>query len=232
VALGLAADDVVLGSAWRSTSPVKIHAALAADLALLTEALDLPTADVATSLSLLMAQAAVAVPSYAGLTLRMSVDGTVTEVSTLDGTGSDGSIATSLRFRLPGSAPAVRATEMAAPAVDIVLYAATPGAFVDLAADLAWLTARSLDMFVLDADHAHPGAAPGALSVSALSIVNQALGVLIGEGRSAEDASDELTLRADASGVARQHAAAQILDGLAARDAVLPPYEGRDLAGS
>lgn len=32
----------------------------------------------------------------------------------------------------------------------VILYAAKPGAFIDLAADLAWLTGRSLTDFVLD----------------------------------------------------------------------------------
>ena len=32
----------------------------------------------------------------------------------------------------------------------IILYAGSPGTFVDLAADLAWLTARPLTDFVLD----------------------------------------------------------------------------------
>jgi hypothetical protein len=107
---------------------------------------------------------------------------------------------------------------MSGSSVVIVLYAAMPGAFVDLAADLAWLTGRALDDVGLDVDlgpriHAH-----ATTSLSSLSSIDQALGMLMGQGHTPEEALVELEALATRAGGDR-HAAALLL--LAA----LPPSE-------
>jgi hypothetical protein len=54
-------------------------------------------------------------------------------------------VLSSLLLPLPGAPRAA-----GEPSIALVLYAARPGAFVDLAADAAWLTDRPLSSFVLD----------------------------------------------------------------------------------
>ena len=117
---------------------------MAAALAILTEALDEPGTDIAHSLHRLTLDAAAAVTSYLGLSVVVSHSDSPFTVTTLAEGAVAGDIRTSLHLRLPG----IGAPEPAA--VAIILYAGSPGAFVDLAADLAWLTARPLSEFILD----------------------------------------------------------------------------------
>ena len=55
-----------------------------------------------------------------------------------------------------------------------------PGTFVDLAADLAWLTARPLSDLVLDRHLPPPAERGAATSLFEASVINQAIGALIG----------------------------------------------------
>ena len=135
-----------LGSAQRSTHLVTITAAMAAALAILTEALDEPGTDIAHSLHRLTLDAAAAIPSYLGLSVVVSHSDPPFTVTTLADGAVAGDICTSLHLRLPGIGGRPRTSL----AVAIILYARTPGTFVDLAADLAWLTARPLSDFILD----------------------------------------------------------------------------------
>jgi hypothetical protein len=208
--LGTGADDATLGSVQRSTRHVRIPSGLAADLALLTDALDDPAIDIAATLAALMTAAATAVPSYVGLSMRARSPGAHVELTTVDD-DDIGRITTSLRIPLLSGPPSTRAE---IESVVLVLYAATAGAFVDLAADLAWLTRRSLAEIPVDDDvsggiHLHP---PEPLR--AQSAVNQAIGVLIGEGRTPDDARAELGARATLAGVPRHTAAATLLASL------------------
>jgi hypothetical protein len=189
---------------------MRIPPVLREDLALLTEALDDASVDIGDTVSLLMSDAARAVPSYVALSMRMSVLDVHTELTTLEDDEQAARVSTSLRFRLPGqSSPGLHGR----PSIDIVLLASRSGAFVDLAADLAWLTQQPLDDFVLDADL--PASRPLAATVSlrGLSSINQAIGVLVSEGRTPEEASRMLDELAFESGVERHHAAAGILAG-------------------
>jgi len=61
------------------------------------------------------------------------------------------------------------------PAVVLVVYAGSPGTFVDLAADLAWLTARPLSDFFLD-QHLPAPAGDAATNLFEVSVINQAIG--------------------------------------------------------
>lgn len=100
------------------------------------------------------------------------------------------------------------------PTVRIVLYAARPGAFVDLMADLSWLTGHLSNQFILDA-HVDGAVTRGNLQqVATDSIINQAIGVLIEGGLTPSEAEAELT-----SGIANTLAdrgarAARVLAGL------------------
>jgi hypothetical protein len=198
-----------LGSAQRSARLVEITAALAADLAALAQALDAPGADIAATLRQLGADVKAAVTSYLGLTVSAGDADSALSFTTLADLAAPLEVRASMV--MPSSALVPAAT---GPDVNVILYAATPGAFVDLAADLSWLTGLELDEFALDqhlnrAAHAEPGAIG-----NTASLIDQALGVLIGRGRTPEQARDELDARADEAGVTRSDAARSVLRGV------------------
>lgn len=189
---------------------MRIPSALAADLALLTDALDVGAADLATTFSLLDSDVAAAVTSYAGLSVSVVSADTHAELTTLGDPHVVARIVTSLRIPVPAAAPTPGAS------VVIVLYATVPGAFVDLAADLAWLTDLPLDGVGLDVDldvrvDAHP-----AMSLRSRSTIDQAIGVLVGRGHTPEEALVELEALAAGHAGDRHAASVEIL-------AVLPP---------
>jgi hypothetical protein len=188
---------------------VDISTALAADLSILTGALDKPGADLSGTLRQLAAAAKRAVHSYLGLSITLSSGGRPIIFTALDGNvGAD--IRASLRMWLPPDAPASRN-----PAACLVLYAAAPGAFTDLAADLRWLTGTGTNLdagaFALDADLIVSPDPDTPSGLTALSTINQVIGVLIGRGDTPEQAHRHLDRLAAAGGVDRAVAAGLIL---------------------
>jgi hypothetical protein len=191
---------------------MKIGAALAADLGILTAALDEPGADVLRTLHQLGVDAQAAVPTCLGLSV--TVDGSdppFTFTTVEDGAADD--VRTSLRLRLAGVGDG-----RASPSVALTLYAGTPGTFVDLAADLAWLTGRPPSDFALDQHLSVPAESDAATVLRAASVINQAIGVLIGRGYTPGQAHRELDSQADSAGTDRQTTAQFILDTLTAED--------------
>lgn len=193
---------------------MRITPALAADLALLTDTFD-DSSDVAATLRSLMVDTAVAIPSYVGLVVRLTLVGQVAELSTLE-FDHPREVVTSLRLRLGDQPP-----------VDVVLFASVPGAFVDLAADLAWMTGRP-DEFVLDEDRP-PTAAVGLAALREQSTVNQAMGVLIGRGLTPVEAMDLLRESAVENDLDLHHAAAHVIDGLTPRPPAVRDHATDDL---
>ena len=191
---------------------MKIGAALAADLGILTAALDEPGADVLHTLHQLGVDAQAAVPTCLGL--RITVDGSDPPFtfSTLeDGAADD--VRTSLRLTLPGVGDG-----RASPSVALTLYAGTPGTFVDLSADLAWLTGRPPSDFALDQHLSVPAGSDAGTYLRAASVINQAIGVLIGRGYTLQQAHRELDTQVDSAGIDRHTTAQFILDTLTAED--------------
>ncbi|WP_157845273.1 ANTAR domain-containing protein [Pseudofrankia saprophytica] len=121
-------------------------------------------------------------------------------------------IRASLRMSLPPSTPAA---EDPAATTSLILFAAAPGAFLDLATDLSWLTNDSGGLgttgFVLDEDLTVPRdpAAPSGLKTQ--STIDQAVGVLIGRGNTPEQAYQHLDMLAADARVGRPTAAEAIL---------------------
>jgi hypothetical protein len=194
---------------------VDISTALAADLAALTESLDDSGTDVSQALRQLAADAKLAVHSYLGLSVILSFGGRRTDFTVLEERAEPGDIRASLRISLP---PHVFGPEDPGATASLILFAATPGAFLDLATDLSWLT-RDLDglgscAFVLDEDLTvpHDPAAPSGLK--ALSTIDQAIGVLIGQGNTPEQAHQHLDRLAADTRVDLPTAAATILGEL------------------
>ncbi|MFZ1179499.1 MAG: hypothetical protein WAO15_25235 [Mycobacterium sp.] len=191
---------------------MEIGAALAADLGILTAALDEPGADVLHSLHQLGVDAQAAVPTYLGLSVTVEgSDPPFTFTALEDGTADD--VRTSLRLTLPGVGDG-----RAAPSVALTLYAGTPGTFVDLTADLAWLTGRPPSDFALDQHLSVPDGSDTGTYLREASVINQAIGVIIGRGYTPVQAHRELDIRADSAGTDRHTTAKFILDTLTAED--------------
>jgi hypothetical protein len=184
---------------------------LAAELDLLTQALDMPGTDVAETVMGLAADARTAVDSYLGLSVAITANRSQFDLTVLDErTGSD-DIHTSLLIPL-ATAAGVGRTGPAS--VALILYASTPGAFIDLAADLSWITGRTLTEFRLDEHLTHPSDHTDPAPLGTMSAINQALGVLIGRGSSPEQAERDLYARAASAGIEPLGAATLILAAL------------------
>lgn len=78
------------------------------------------------------------------------------------------------------------------PGIQVVLYAATPGAFVDMAADLAFLTGIALDGADLDQHQSLAGEPDITGVIQDQSVIDEAIGVLIAGGRTGDQACAEL----------------------------------------
>jgi hypothetical protein len=191
---------------------VTIPAGLAAELGLLTQALDLPGTDVAETVTRLAADAQTAVDSYLGLSVMIIANRSQFDLTVLaEGTEPE-HIRTSLFVPLT-TADAAEASSPPA-SVALILYAAAPGAFIDLAADLSWITGRTLADFPSDGHRTLPSNYTDPTPLTAMSHINQALGVLIGYGSIPEQAESDLYARAAAAGIDVVGAATLILAAL------------------
>lgn len=101
--------------------------------------------------------------------------------------------------------------------VVVVLLGGAPGAFVDLAADLAHLTATPLAELALDRHLDGSGWPSGSAALLAASAVDQAVGVLIGRGLTCGQARYALAGRAAESGVTLGDVASGLLEDPARR---------------
>jgi len=192
---------------------VKFTTTLAAELAALDAALDEPGSDIGKGLRRLAAASAAAVPSYLGLSVVVTRHDPVFTLTLLDDDGVAGDIGTSILLTWPNPADSHDVA-----AVAFILYARSPGAFVDLAADVSWLTGGPPTDFVLDAHLGVPAEPDTATPIAAASVINQAVGALIGRGYTAEHAHWELDAQAARSGTERVAAAQLILDRLTTGD--------------
>ena len=192
---------------------MKIDAALAADLGILTTALDKPGADVLHTLHQLGVDAQAAVRTYLGLSVTVDGSDPPFTFTILEDGAAAGDVRTSLWLTLPGVGDG-----RAPPSVALILYAGTPGTFVDLTADLAWLTGRPPSDFALDQHLSIPAGSDAGTYLRAASVINQAIGVLIGRGYTPGQAHSKLDTQADGAGTERRTAAQFILDTLTAED--------------
>lgn len=189
--------------------------AVAAELAGLTEALDDPAVDIAQLVMGLDAAVRRAVTSAVGLTLDVSAGGEPIVISTRTADVGSGApigtaVAASLAVRLP---PPVSDPGGSTVSATLTLFATTAGAFVDLAADISWLTGVAASHLVVDGHLAEsPTGRPGRLRE--LSTINQAVGVLVARGRFPDEAVAELDAWADDHGGTRLSAAENVLGGL------------------
>ena len=142
-----------------------------------------------------------AAPSYRGLVLTLIIDKQPVSLTSAE-VDNTSDIATSLRLWLAWI-PSLGAGSR------ITFYASTPGAFVDLAADLAFvLGSESLRL-----DEDIPSVLVSDLTgVGRLSAINRAVGVLISHGHTTDSAQRELRHTADVTRISIQKAAEAVTD--------------------
>ncbi len=180
--------------------------ALVEGLTLLSDALDDPITDLQAVLSVLTDDLAAAIPSYLGLTVTLHVQDDSVIVSTLDAGPEDVRASLLLPLSPSGSSEVTGS---------VAFYSGTGGAFIDLADDAKWIF--NLDgPPVLDAHLPVARSDPGGIrGLTALSDLNQAIGVLVEDGHTPHDAHTELRRRAHRDGQSVPDAAARLLDTLA-----------------
>lgn len=184
-----------------------ISATLTADLAALTAALDQPDIDLDTQLQAFTANAQHAVTSYLGMTMTIAVNGYEVSFTAREDTASARSeIATSLLIPLTAVATTLAGSTL-------LLYAATSGAFVDLAADLSYaLNLDHTDLVIDDHPTAPPNESrPGVTDVDGHRAINQAIGALIQRGHTPDSARVEVQRIASLGGGNLHRAAEQVL---------------------
>jgi hypothetical protein len=188
---------------------VDISTALAADLALLTQALDQPDIDLKTQVQTLAADVASAVSSYLGLRMNIAASGHVISFALAADTPLDDQVAASLLIPLDALIDIAQGSAL-------VLYAAAPGAFVDLAADLAYALDLDPARLVLDEHLDTERAGANLTGLDRYSAINQAIGILIERGHTPGTALTELQRLASLDGNNLHHAAATIVLGVSA----------------
>jgi len=185
---------------------VESSPSLVEGLTLLSDALDDPITDLQAVLSVLTDDLAVAIPSYLGLTVILHVQDDSVIVSTLDAGPEDVQASLLLPLSPSGSIEITGS---------VAFYSGTGGAFIDLADDAKWIF--NLDgPPVLDAHLPVGGSDAGGIhGLTALSDLNQAIGVLVEDGHTPHDAHTELRRRAHRDGQSVPAAAARLLGTLA-----------------
>lgn len=180
---------------------------LLADLAILTEALQADEPDLSGLLEQLLQVGQAAVPACGGLSITIASHGQPVTFTLLDEHVDAADVTTSLLLPLP----LFTSTE---PGSRLVLFGVRPGAFVDLAADLSQATALPLIQFSLDG-HVELAATEGApTGLTELRTVNQAIGVLIAQGLTLEEAVRRLHELSAARGTRLYAVAARIVADL------------------
>lgn len=162
-----------------------ISTSLAADLKTLSDALERPGTDLTDSVRKLADVLRAAVPSWLGLTMTLVLDGLPLALTVLDDGVAPHHVATSAALPLTS----VHGT---GPGSSIVFYAGTSGAFVDFAADLSFTLGLELDDVALDQHLAPPRATSGLTGLADTARLNQAIGILIDQGHTPEEARAEL----------------------------------------
>jgi hypothetical protein len=167
--------------------------ALVEGLSLLSDALDDPMTDLQAVLSVLTDDLTAAVPAYLGLTVTLNVQDQAVVVTTLDA-GNTTEVRASLLLPLFPLGESDTTGSVA-------FYSGSGGAFIDLADDARWIF--NLDgPPVLDGHLPPAGGDPaGIRGLTALIDLNQALGILIEDGYTQNDAPTELRRRAHQAGM-------------------------------
>lgn len=189
-----------------------VPAALLTQLARLATSVGLDPEILHLPLTILVTDLRAAVPSFRGLQVIIVNSGQPITLTDLLPAGTDGAALASLRVPLSLIGPDHDGGSR------VVFYAGTPGAFVDLAADLSYVleattsrdgeTSRRL---VLDADLPSNAVVSGLTGLAELSAVNRAVGILIDRGHTRDHAYAILQRAAAWAGVKTHVFAARML---------------------
>jgi hypothetical protein len=183
---------------------VNLSAALAADLGLLSAAIQHADGGLGPVVESLDTQLQVAVDSYVGLTITIAAEG-----HRISFTTSEPGVTAHTSLSIPLTA--VAGSESGS---SLVLYATVPGAFVDLAADLGWVLEIKPMALLLDQHLAVPAPSDGVTGLREHATINRAIGALIERGHTPESARNELRRHPGLDGGDVAAAAQRILDGL------------------
>ena len=182
-------------------------AALVNELTSLVATSDGDTVDLIGLVARLSADALLAVPSFLGMSIVITVGEDLIAFRTFEEgprpPDSGSSLLLSLAAPGGGTPP---------PDLAFILFAAAPGAFVDIAADVAWLDPSTT--IVLDEHLAASPDSSAPLRLRELSTINQAVGVLIADGFTVDGAGVELHRLGSVRALGRVEAAASVLAGL------------------
>jgi len=182
--------------------------ALEADLHLLS-ALSGLDEDIESLLRATVGDLKASVQSAVGLSLTVHVTGQDVTLTILDDHTAR-SVGASIL--VPLDAPAAQSLGTC-----VVFYAVTPGAFVDLSADLGWATGQPAGMIVLDQHLLLPVEGTAVTGLRELSTINQAVGMLIDHGNTPESARMELDRRAECRGSTVHAAASEMIGAVRSR---------------
>lgn len=178
-----------------------LSTALSADLDNLMRIVGLGDSGLDDAVQDLHTDLAAAVPSYVGFALTLVTDQRPVALTSLTHEALPTPIASSLA--LPLSAEPPRGSV-------VVLYATAPRAFVALAAGLAQPLSAAQKRLILDQDQ-QPTFGSGLAGVEEHSILNRAIGVLMGRGHTPEGARAQLQRKATDCGLGVLQVAAYIV---------------------
>jgi len=187
---------------------VDSHHHVTDQFAVLTDALEDPGTDLRTVLAVLVDDLRAAIPSVLGVTVTITEAG---DAVTLTSAEPDLMALAGASLRIP-----LDEVFMAGPGSTVTFYAARPGAFVDLAADIRYAYGLN-GQIVIDGhldNHVPSVGTPGVTGLAELLLINRAIGVLIGQGHQ-DNPRSVLQWRADQAGTTLLDAAQKLLNELA-----------------
>jgi hypothetical protein len=176
------------------TPLMDISGLLSTDLTEFLTDLDPAGPEVLQALSMLRRDLTVAVPSFQALRLAFQLEGVPIALTVADGVRPP---VTTMRLPLWW-------LSMDQDASSITFYAAVPGAFVDLAADLTHtlgLDANAVTLDGLGPEILALGLSSGLTGLAGFTAVNRAIGMLMAGGFDIDDARAELAARAARTGL-------------------------------
>jgi hypothetical protein len=163
----------------------------------------LPELDLELSLHALSRDVALVVPSCVGFSMTVVLELQPVTLTSMSVDADAAPICSTLTLPLT-------LTSQLAPGSTLVFYAHALGAFVDLAADLT-IALGARDGQVVADDRPIPVRSSGIVGVEQLTIVNRAVGLLVGRGSSVADAHAQLQGTALRSGLQSFQVAAYLV---------------------
>jgi hypothetical protein len=184
---------------------VEPSASVLADLRALSQALDERDGHLESLLRDLGTSCALAVSSCLGFSITLLVDGSTVGVSLLEEPQDYRPVLTSVTIPLASLLCLAAGSE-------ITLYAATPGAFVDLAADLSYALGLGPGIAQFDKHLTPPPSGSSLADLDHAKVHNHAVGILLDQGYDLGEARAELDRLALQAHTTSEFAAKRLID--------------------